>query len=68
MIKRARMKEQDRLRERRIGESVPVGKAILQEKKCLACHRFKEEDGQIGPDLTYLAFMRGEDFIRTFLY
>ena len=68
MIKRARIKEQARIRET-CSEKIPeVGQAILQEKKCLACHKFREEDGQIGPDLTYLAFMRGEDFIRTFLY
>jgi mono/diheme cytochrome c family protein len=68
MIKKVRMKEQARLRERR-SEKVPdMGKAILQEKKCLACHKFGKEDGQIAPDLTYMAFMRGEDYIRTFLH
>ncbi len=68
MIKRVKMKEQARLRERG-SEKVPdVGKAILQEKKCLSCHKFGKEDGQIAPDLTYMAFMRGEDYIRTFLY
>jgi len=62
------MKEQARSRERSLEKIPEVGKAVLQEKKCLACHKFREEDGQIAPDLTYMAFMRGEDYIRTFLY
>ncbi len=68
MIKRVRMKEQARLRERGVGKIAGAGKAILQEKKCLACHKFENEDGQIAPDLTYMAYMRQEDYIRTFLY
>jgi cytochrome c2 len=66
MLKMARMKEQDRLRE--MQEIAPAGKPILEKKKCLACHRFKEEDGRIAPDLTYLAYMRSKDYIRIFLY
>jgi mono/diheme cytochrome c family protein len=68
MIKMARMKEQDRIRERAEKEIAPVGKSILEKKKCLACHKFKEEDGQIAPDLTYMAYMRQKDYIRTFLH
>jgi cytochrome c2 len=68
MFKMARMKEQDRLRERTKEEIPPVGKPILEKKKCLACHKFNEEDGQIAPDLTYLAYMRQKNYIRNFLY
>ncbi len=68
MLKMARMKEQDRLRDRVKEEIAPVGKPILEKKKCLACHKFNGEDGQIAPDLTYLAYMRKKEYIRTFLY
>ncbi len=44
------------------------GKEILGEKKCLACHKFQEEDSPIGPDLTYMAYMRNEEYIRNFLH
>ncbi len=48
---------------------VPVSaKDILGEKKCLACHKFQKEDGQIAPDLSYMAFMRDRNYIKDFLY
>jgi mono/diheme cytochrome c family protein len=48
---------------------VPVSaNDILREKKCLACHKFQREDGQIAPDLSYMAFMRDQDYIKDFLY
>jgi cytochrome c2 len=68
MIKRARMKEEDRLRKTSKEEIAAAGKPILAKKKCLACHKFKEDDGQIAPDLTYLAYMRQKEYIRTFLH
>jgi len=68
MIKKVRMKEQARIRGKGLEKVPEGGKAILREKKCLACHKFGEEDGQIAPDLTHMAFMRGEDYIKTFLY
>ncbi len=43
------------------------GVELLKEKKCLACHRFGESDGQIGPDLTYMAYMRKGEYIANFL-
>jgi cytochrome c2 len=43
------------------------GAELLKEKKCLACHKFDESDGQIGPDLTYMAYMRKSEYIRNFL-
>ena len=41
---------------------------LLREKKCLACHRFQKEDGQIAPDLSYMAYMRDKNYITDFLY
>jgi mono/diheme cytochrome c family protein/cytochrome c5 len=41
---------------------------ILREKKCLACHKFQKEDGQIAPDLSYMAYMRDKSYITDFLY
>lgn len=58
-------------RESRSGEEVKVsgsGKEILQQKKCLACHKFQDEDGQIGPDLTHIAYIRNPAYIRNFLH
>jgi cytochrome c2 len=43
------------------------GSALLKNKKCLACHKLGEDDGQIAPDLTYTAYMRNTDYVRTFL-
>lgn len=68
MVKRVKIREQARIRERGAEKYPGVGKPILQEKKCLACHKFEREDGQIAPDLTYLAYMRAENYIKTFLY
>jgi mono/diheme cytochrome c family protein len=48
---------------------VPVtGGDILREKKCLACHKFQKEDGQIAPDLSYMAYMRDKNYVADFLY
>ncbi|HSB04368.1 MAG TPA: c-type cytochrome [Thermodesulfobacteriota bacterium] len=41
---------------------------ILREKKCLTCHKFQKEDGQIAPDLSYMAYMRDKNYIKDFLY
>ncbi len=68
MIKMMRIKEQARTREKK-SEKVPISaKDILRESKCLACHKFQDEDGQVAPDLTYMAYMRWKDYIRTFLH
>jgi cytochrome c2 len=49
------------------GKSFPPGKEALRSGRCLACHKFKGEDGFIAPDLTYMAHMRDENYIRAFL-
>ena len=53
-------------------KSLPVKRAVsgedlLKEKKCLACHKFGEDDGLIAPDLTYTAYMRSKDYVMNFL-
>lgn len=40
---------------------------LLRQSKCLACHQYKEEDGRIGPDLTFIGQMRSQQYIRDFL-
>lgn len=67
MVKKMRIKEQARLPER-AEQKIPVSPPdLLRGKKCLACHKFDKEDGQIAPDLTYLAYMRKDDYIKIFL-
>jgi mono/diheme cytochrome c family protein len=40
---------------------------LMREKKCLGCHKYKEEDGQIGPDHTYIGAMRTRLYLRRFV-
>jgi mono/diheme cytochrome c family protein len=68
MARIVRIKEQARGGREEKRKIPAMGKEILREKKCLACHKFQGEDGQIAPDLTYLAFMRKEDYIKNFLH
>ncbi len=68
MIRMVRIRKQVKTTERG-PVKVPVSaNDILREKKCLACHKFQREDGQIAPDLSYMAFMRDQDYIKDFLY
>ena len=49
MVRMARLKKQTQsIRKRTIKVPVTAGD-ILREKKCLACHKFQKEDGQIAP-------------------
>ncbi|WP_305045588.1 c-type cytochrome [Geoalkalibacter sp.] len=43
------------------------GEELLYRGKCLACHKFGEEDGNLAPDLSSLGLMRAPEFIRGFL-
>lgn len=67
MMRLAKKRKQELLGETNLPQRIPRGEVLLKEKKCLACHRFGESDGQIGPDLSYMAFMRPMDYIRNFL-
>ncbi|MBI4767797.1 MAG: c-type cytochrome [Deltaproteobacteria bacterium] len=68
MMRLLKGREQERLEKEGLLKPVAVGKELLKEKKCLACHKFGESEGQIGPDLSYMAFMRPKDYIRNFLH
>lgn len=46
---------------------IEAEKGILQQKRCLACHRFGEEDGRIAPDLTTIGSQRNVEYLRDFL-
>lgn len=68
MVKMMRIREQTRAREKAASKVPAPDEDILRDMKCLACHKFEKEDGQIAPDLTYTAYMRKEDYIRNFLH
>lgn len=68
MVKMMRIREQTRAREKTVAKIPAPGEDILRGKECLACHKFGKEDGQIAPDLTYMPYMRAEDYIKNFLY
>ncbi len=38
------------------GRSFTRGKAAFEAAQCLVCHRFKNEGGSVGPDLTAIGF------------
>ncbi len=67
MVKKARIKEQALVRAKEKRKIPVLTKDLLRKKKCLACHKFREEDGQIGPDLTFIGYMREEVYIQNFL-
>lgn len=67
MIRAAKMKARIRAQEKG-SEALPSSaRDLLRQKKCLACHKYEDEDGQIAPDLTYLGYMRSKDYVRGFL-
>lgn len=68
MLRLLKKREQEGLEKKGLIKSLPTGKALLKEKKCLACHKFRESEGQIGPDLSFMAFMRQGGYIRNFLH
>lgn len=60
-----------RMREELTGAR-PAGKTLtgirlLKEKRCLACHKYGESDGQIAPDLSFMAWMRPRQYVMNFL-
>ena len=44
-----------------------TGVGLLKEKRCLACHKYGESDGQIAPDLSFMAWMRPKEYVTNFL-
>lgn len=43
------------------------GGQLLQSKRCVGCHKFKEADGHVAPDLTFVGSMRSREYIRDFI-
>lgn len=43
------------------------GAGLLGRARCLACHRFHEEDGRIAPDLSAIGDMRTADYLERFI-
>ena len=39
----------------------------LERHRCLACHRFGDRDGRVGPDLTYIADQRPSVYLKEVL-
>jgi len=46
---------------------VPPQQELLSQARCLACHRFGEEDGRIAPDLSHIGALRDRDYLADFL-
>ena len=67
MMRKARMDSRIRREGKEPEKSFPPEKEALRGVECLGCHKFQEEDGFIAPDLTYMAHMRNENYIRAFL-
>jgi len=42
---------------------MPNGRVLFNEQKCITCHRFKEQGGLAGPDLTGVINRRGTIWI-----
>jgi mono/diheme cytochrome c family protein len=43
------------------------GEQLLYGGQCLACHKFRDQDGRIAPDLTYIGQIRDATYLRQFL-
>ncbi len=48
-------------------EDVAAGQTVWQVQGCETCHTLYGQGGLYGPDLTHIASMRGESYIREFL-
>jgi mono/diheme cytochrome c family protein len=44
-----------------------AGMDLLKAAKCTGCHKFKEADGQISPDLTFIGNMRSREYLDGFV-
>lgn len=48
-------------------KSLSKGESLLYQEQCLGCHKYKQFDGRIGPDLTYIGRQRDTQYLKTFL-
>ena len=44
-----------------------TGMGLLKTMKCIGCHKFNEEDGQISPDLSFIGRMRTQEYLDHFV-
>jgi mono/diheme cytochrome c family protein/cbb3-type cytochrome oxidase cytochrome c subunit len=43
------------------------GLGLLKSMKCIGCHKFNAEDGQISPDLSFVGWMRTQEYLDKFV-
>ncbi|MCF6178381.1 MAG: c-type cytochrome [Geopsychrobacter sp.] len=49
------------------GRKLVEGEALLYRKQCLSCHKFREQDGRIAPDLSFIGQIRDPVYLHDFL-
>lgn len=49
------------------GRELADGEKLLFQKQCLACHRFREVNGRVAPDLSFVGSQRSREYIAGFL-
>lgn len=49
------------------GQELAAGEKLLYEKQCLACHQFREVNGRIAPDLSFIGSQRDREYLSGFL-
>jgi mono/diheme cytochrome c family protein len=49
------------------GRELAEGERLLFEKQCLACHQFREFNGRIAPDLSFIGSQRQRSYLDGFL-
>lgn len=49
------------------GSDFSEGEGLLCRRQCLACHKFGEKDGRVGPDLSYIGEQRQAVYLKSFL-
>ncbi len=49
------------------GRELAAGERLLFEKQCLACHQFREVNGRIAPDLSFIGSQRPRSYLDGFL-
>lgn len=49
------------------GKTSTEGEKLLYQTQCLACHKFRQADGRIAPDLTYIGRQREPDYLSSLL-
>ncbi|MFQ5993431.1 MAG: c-type cytochrome [Nitrospiraceae bacterium] len=58
--------EEEAVEQKAAAKRVPVGTPdkLIAQFACTACHKFGEQGGQLGPDLTHIGGQRDKEYIR----